>query len=179
MIRKLLSGITTISLTAFSAIAAVGSMFTYVFGAWNKTFQLMLILIVYDMLTGVIIAAKGKSPNSQNGKLSSEAGEKGFLKKVALISGVGLANLVGMLFPEDVQRALREGAVIAVIWNEAVSIIENHDILGWYVPEFLRQFIYSNKKKAEKANEQLTLSMTESPHEDPHNEEKESEEVCE
>ena len=110
-------------MTAFSAIAAVGSMFTYVFGAWNKTFQLMLILIVYDMLTGVIIAAKGKSPNSKNGKLSSEAGEKGFLKKIALISGVGLANLVGMLFPGDMQRALREGAVIAVIWNEAVSVI--------------------------------------------------------
>ena len=178
MIRKFFSELTTISMTAFSAIAAVGSMFTYVFGAWNKTFQLMLILIVYDMLTGVIIAAKGKSPNSKNGKLSSEAGEKGFLKKIALISGVGLANLVGMLFPGDMQRALREGAVIAVIWNEAVSVIENHDILGWYVPEFLRKFIYSNKKKAEEANEQLTQSITE-PHEDPTNEKEESEEVFE
>ena len=179
MIRKLLSGITTISLTAFSAITAVGSMFTYVFGAWNKTFQIMLILIVWDIITGVIIACKGKSSKSENGKLSSKAGERGVMKKVGLITGVGLANLVGMLFPPETQMALREGVVIAIIWNEAVSIMENHDVLGWWVPGFFKQFILANKKKAEEANEQLTQSITELPHEDPTNEKEESEEVFE
>ena len=179
MIRKLLSGITTISLTAFSAITAVGSMFTYVFGAWNKTFQIMLILIVWDIITGVIIACKGKSTKSENGKLSSKAGERGVMKKVGLITGVGLANLVGMLFPPETQMALREGVVIAIIWNEAVSIMENHDVLGWWVPGFFKQFILANKKKAEEANEQLTQSITELPHEDLTNEKEESEEVFE
>lgn len=153
-------------------------MFTYVFGAWNKTFQLMLILIVWDIITGVIIACKGKSSKSENGKLSSKAGEYGVMKKVMLVSAVGLANLVGMIFPHETQLALREGVVIAIIWNEAVSIMENHDVLGWWVPGFFKQFILANKKKAEEANEQLTQSVTESPHEEPYNE-KESEETSE
>ena len=101
------------------------------------------------------------------------------LKKVMLISSVGLANLVGMLFPPETQMALREGVVIAIIWNEAVSIMENHDVLGWWVPGFFKQFILANKKKAEEANEQLTQSITESPHEDPTNEKEEREEVFE
>lgn len=178
MIRKFFSELTTISMTAFAALTGLGSMFTYVFGAWNKTFQIMLILIVWDIITGVIIACKGKSSKSENGKLSSKAGEFGVLKKVMLISSVGLANLVGMLFPPETQMALREGVVIAIIWNEAVSIMENHDVLGWWVPGFFKQFILANKKKAEKANEQLTQSITE-PHEDPTNEKEESEEIFE
>lgn len=178
MLRKFFSELTTISLTAFTAITSLGSMFTYVFGAWNKTFQIMLILIVWDIITGIIIACKGKSSKSENGKLSSKAGERGVMKKVGLITGVGLANLVGMLFPPETQTALREGVVIAIIWNEAVSIMENHDVLGWWVPGFFKQFILANKKKAEEASEQLTQSTTESPHEEPYNE-KESEETSE
>lgn len=179
MIRKFFSELTTISMTAFASLAGLGSMFTYVFGAWNKTFQIMLILIVWDIITGVIIACKGKSTKSENGKLSSKAGERGVMKKVGLITGVGLANLVGMLFPPETQMALREGVVIAIIWNEAVSIMENHDVLGWWVPGFFKQFILANKKKAEEANEQLTQSITELPHEDLTNEKEESEEVFE
>ena len=179
MIRKFFSELTTISMTAFAALTGLGSMFTYVFGAWNKTFQLMLILIAWDIITGVIIACKGKSTKSENGKLSSKAGERGVMKKVGLITGVGLANLVGMLFPPETQMALREGVIIAIIWNEAVIIMENHDVLGWWVPGFFKQFILANKKKAEEANEQLTQSITESPHEDPTNEKEEREEVFE
>ena len=179
MISKFFSELTTISMTAFAALTGLGSMFTYVFGAWNKTFQIMLILIVWDIITGVIIACKGTSTKSETGKLSSKSGEFGVLKKVMLISSVGLANLVGMLFPPETQMALREGVVIAIIWNEAVSIMENHDVLGWWVPGFFKQFILANKKKAEEANEQLTQSITESPHEDPTNEKEEREEVFE
>ena len=177
MIRKWLSEITTISLTAFGAITSLGGMFTYVFGAWNKTFQLMLILIAWDIITGVIIACKGKSPNSETGKLNSKAGERGVFKKVMLVSTVGLANLVGMIFPRETQMALREGVVIAIIWNEAVSIMENHDVLGWYVPEFFKQFSLANKKKAEKANEQLTQNITEEPDSDEEDKDEEGEEV--
>lgn len=178
MLRKLFSELTTVSLSVFTAITSIGGAFTYLFGAWNKTFQIMLILIVWDTITGIIIACKGKSTKSENGKLSSKAGERGVMKKVGLITGVGLANLVGMLFPPETQMALREGVVIAIIWNEAVSIMENHDVLGWYVPGFFRRFILANKKKAEEANEQLTQNVTEAPYEEPYNE-KESEETSE
>lgn len=173
MLRKLFSELTTVSLSVFTAITSIGGAFTYLFGAWNKTFQVMLMVIFIDIVTGVIVAIKGKSSKSENGKLSSKAGERGLLKKIGLIAVVAFANIVGMLFPTEVRTALREGVVIAVIWNEAVSVLENFTILEWWVPDVLKQFVLSNKKKSDEQ------SLTETPHEEPTNEKEESEEVGE
>lgn len=140
--------LTTVSVTVLTVVGSFGGLFTYLFGAWNTTFQIMLIFMGLDLLTGTIVALKGKSPKSSDGKLSSKAGSDGLIRKGFLLAVVLMANLIGMLFPQG-QTAIREGAVLAILWNEAVSVIENLDLLGVWIPPFIKKFIQSQKKKSD------------------------------
>lgn len=164
--------LTAIGTTVYVAVATAGGVFTYLFGAWNKSIQTLLILMAIDWLTGLLLAAIHKSPKTQDGGLSSKAGFDGIVKKAGMLVVVMVANLFGALFPDAGGAVLREGTVIVLIVNEGLSIVENLKAMGVPIPNVLMNFIYALKKKK---NEPLNPSDESLSDAEAANDEKEEE----
>ena len=62
-------------------VGAVGGWLAWMFGGWDAAMLSLLIFMGVDYLTGLIVAAAGKSPKTQGGGLSSKIGWKGLAKK--------------------------------------------------------------------------------------------------
>lgn len=121
--------------------AAVCSALTYFFGGWDVALAVLITFMVFDYLTGVIIAIINK-------KLSSHIGFKGLAKKlfiiVILVVGVLLDRLINN--GEWIFRTLVAYFYIA---NEGISIIENIAVLGVPVPEKVIDILEQIKDKHE------------------------------
>ena len=119
--------------------AAVCSAFTYFFGGWDVALAVLITFMVFDYLTGVIIAIINK-------KLSSAIGFKGLAKKlfiiVILVVGVLLDRLINS--GEWIFRTLVAYFYIA---NEGISIVENIAVLGVPVPEKIIDILEQIKEK--------------------------------
>lgn len=60
----------------------VGSFIAGLFGGWDTALATLLIFMAVDYVTGLIVAAAGKSPK---GKLSSKIGWRGLAKKCVVL----------------------------------------------------------------------------------------------
>lgn len=101
---------------------------------------MLAVLMTADYLSGVIAAALGKSSKSARGRLSSEAGAKGILKKAVILLAVGLACALDWYINEG--NAMFSTAVIwFYISNEALSLIENLGRCGVPVPQKLKRML--------------------------------------
>jgi toxin secretion/phage lysis holin len=109
--------------------AAIGAIFSLLFGGLGEGFHALLALVMLDFFTG--FAAAGKQ-----GELSSAQGRRGIAHKFFIIATVALTNLIskGMGSP-----MLCNMAICAFSANEGLSILENIDRLGYgkYIPAFL------------------------------------------
>ncbi|WP_078395883.1 phage holin family protein [Shouchella patagoniensis] len=116
------------------------SIFSFWMGGWDLLIQYLVIFVVLDYVTGMLKGFKRKG-------LSSNIGWKGLLKKVAIFVVIGIAhgidillldgvpdNLAGESFP-----TLRTLVIWAYIINEIISILENIEESGAYVPNPLRK----------------------------------------
>lgn len=121
--------------------AAVCSFLTYFFGGWDVAIAVLITFMIFDYLTGVIIAIINK-------KLSSHIGFKGLAKKlfiiVILVVGVLLDRLINN--GEWIFRSLVAYFYIA---NEGISIIENIAVLGVPVPKKIIDILEQIKDKHE------------------------------
>ena len=129
--------------TMINAIfAAVCSLLTYFFGGWDVALAVLITFMVFDYLTGVIIAIINK-------KLSSHIGFKGLAKKlfiiVILVVGVLLDRLINN--GEWIFRSLVAYFYIA---NEGISIIENIAVLGVPITKKIIEILEQIKDKHEK-----------------------------
>ncbi len=69
-------------LTVITAIGAIGSFLSYLFGGWSAAMTTLAIFMAADYATGFLVAAVfKKSPKTENGTLESRAGFKGLLRK--------------------------------------------------------------------------------------------------
>jgi toxin secretion/phage lysis holin len=119
--------------------AAVGSLFTAIFGGYDLFFQVLSILIVLDIFTGYIKAIS-------LGQLSSKKAFFGGLKKLLIyfviivfaqmdrVVSSGAATTFGFANMPPVFRA---SACIYYICGEGISILENMALLGLQVPQAL------------------------------------------
>lgn len=139
--------LTAFGATVYLTVATAGGVCTYLFGAWNKSIQILLILMVLDYATGMLLGAIHKSPKTANGALSSKAGLEGIIKKAGMLVVVMIANLFGTLFMGEGDATLREAAIIALVVNEGLSIIENLKAMGVPIPNVVINFINALKKK--------------------------------
>ena len=114
---------------------------TYFFGGWDVALAVLITFMVFDYLTGVIIAIINK-------KLSSAIGFKGLAKKlfiiVILVVGVLLDRLINS--GEWIFRTLVAYFYIA---NEGISIIENIAVLGVPIPKKIIEILEQIKDKHE------------------------------
>lgn len=132
-------------LTTFSAITAGVAAF---WGGLGIPLQALLIFMALDYIAGVIVAAVfKKSKKTESGTLSSAAGFKGLIKKSAVLLAVLVAYELDMLLSTTF---VKDTVILAYIFNEAISLIENIGLMGVYVPEPLKKGIelLKNKDKA-------------------------------
>ncbi|WP_295219059.1 phage holin family protein [Ruminococcus sp.] len=121
-----------------AVFGVVGSFIAGLFGGWDASLATLLIFMGVDYITGLIVAAAGKSQKSENGHLSSLIGWKGLAKKgvslLLVLVAVRLDIMLGTSY-------IRDGVCIAFMVNELISIVENAGLLGVPMPEILTKAI--------------------------------------
>lgn len=119
-------------------LAAVCSVFGFVFGDMDGLMIALIALIVLDYISGVVAAAAEK-------KLSSEVGAKGIAKKVFMLLIVAAANVADMnLIGEG--HTLKSVTAVFYAANECISLIENAGRLGVPVPKKLLDVLEQLRK---------------------------------
>ncbi|AOR24293.1 phage holin family protein [Clostridium taeniosporum] len=110
-------------------IAAVGTWFTWLFGAWDLALEVLVLFMVLDYITGLLRGYVNK-------ELSSDIGLKGIARKavifIVLIVAVALDRLLN-----TGNWLFRTLVCYFYISNEGLSLIENCAALGAPVPEKL------------------------------------------
>lgn len=102
----------------------------------NSVFiDLLLIMIFIDIITGVLKAFS-------EGKLWSHKAITGYIKKIAYLCVVLVANTLDIIFRLD--GILVNSSVIFLIIAESTSIIENAAILGVPIPDVLKKAFRRN-----------------------------------
>jgi len=116
----------------------------FVSGYWNHldaVYQVLLVVIVFDMITGGLRAFTQK-------KLTSDIAYIGALKKGGELVLVGLAFYVQRLIP-GVDAPLAPALAGFYVYVEVLSILENAAALGVPIPQFLRDALAKlNPEKA-------------------------------
>ena len=103
--------------TICTAFGLVGSFLAALFGGWDSALATLLIFMGVDYVTGLMVAAAGKSPK---GKLSSKVGWKGIAKKCIILLLVLVAARLDVVLGTSYVRA---GVCIAFLCNEVISIL--------------------------------------------------------
>ncbi|MDU7038858.1 MAG: phage holin family protein [Lactococcus lactis] len=110
----------------------------------NKVFiYLLLIMIFIDIFTGILKAII-------NGNLWSHKAITGYVKKIAYLCVILVANTLDIIFRLD--GILINSSVLFLILTEATSIIENADAIGVPVPEMLKKGLNQNSDYKVKDN---------------------------
>lgn len=119
-------------------VAAIGTGFTWLFGAWDKALAILILFIVLDYITGLIKGYVQK-------KLSSDVGLHGIARKAVI--------LVVLIVAVALDRLLNTGSWVFrtlvcyfYIANEGLSLIENCAQLGLPVPDKLKEALAQLKE---------------------------------
>jgi toxin secretion/phage lysis holin len=117
-------------------VGSLGSLASYLFGGFDKLLIALIIFMIIDFLSGLILAIVfKKSSKTKSGRVSSEAGIKGLAKKIFILFLVALAEQLDIVLGTNL---VRDGAVIAFISMEGVSILENSTLAGLPVPRMIK-----------------------------------------
>ncbi len=127
------------------ATGTAGAVVSYLFGEIDIPMQALVLFVVVDYLMGIACAAIfKKSAKTENGGLSSAVGFKGIFKKCCILAFVLVAHWVDAVTGTEY---IRNGVCIALIANEAISILENAGLMGAPIPPILSNAIDLLKKK--------------------------------
>lgn len=124
-----------------AAAGTVGGLIAGLFGGWDSALATLLIFMGVDYVTGLMVAATGKSPK---GKLSSKVGWKGIAKKCVILLLVLVAARLDVVLGTSYVRA---GVCIAFLCNEVISILENAGLMGVPLPAALKNAVELLQKK--------------------------------
>ena len=83
-------------------VGTVGGVIAGLFGGWDTALATLLIFMAVDYVTGLIVAAAGKSPK---GKLSSKIGWRGLAEKCVVLLLVLVAAQLDVVLGMDYVRA--------------------------------------------------------------------------
>ena len=130
-----------------TGIGAVGGAISYFFGGWDTAIHTLIIFMAIDFISGLIVAGVFKnSGKTDSGTLSSLASWKGLFKKVMSLLFVAVAVRLDMLLDTTF---VRDAVIIALISNEALSILENAGLMGLNLPAPIIKAIEILNKKSE------------------------------
>lgn len=117
-------------------MGAVGGALTTAFGKFDFTLILLLVLMTTDYISGLIVAYKGKSKKTKNGKISSDVGFKGLAKKFLILIYVMIAVQLDSAIEINY---IRNMVVISYSCNEVISIAENIGLTGTALPKWIER----------------------------------------
>ena len=110
------------------------STFSQVLGGIDILLQTLIMFMAIDFASGWLCAAVFKCSNkTSTGRLSSTAGFKGLVKKVAGLMIVIVAVYLDALLGTN--NLTRNAAIAALSLNELLSIMENMGQMGIKMPE--------------------------------------------
>lgn len=120
-------------------IVTLGTLFTWIFGAWDIPLVTLVVFIFLDYLTGVIKGCANKN-------LCSNIGLRGIVKKVLILVVLLVAVMLDRLLDNGVWM-FRTLICYFYISNEGISILENCADLGVPIPDVLRKTLKQLKDK--------------------------------
>lgn len=103
---------------------------TWALGGYDDALKVLLVLVVFDIFTGMI---KGFFVDK---KFSSARLRKGFATKIGYLIVIALCNMLDMVFFAD-NPILRTASIWFYVYVEGSSALENLANLGVPVPQFL------------------------------------------
>jgi len=113
-------------------VAIAGSLASYLFGGWSSLLSILLTFVVLDYLSGVAAAAK-------EGRLRSDVGLWGIVRKVAIFAVVAVAHLVDTALGNA--HLFRDAAIFFYLANEALSVTENLGRVGVPIPPAVQRAV--------------------------------------
>ncbi len=121
-------------------LSKIKAVISFLFGSENNNIlYALMVLTVFDYITGVCVAIRSKS-------LSSSIGAKGIANKVVVFVLVSLSNIIGTYFLQA-GSALEALTILFYCSNESISILENACKIGIPIPEKLKNALEEIKVK--------------------------------
>lgn len=131
-------------------LTAVGAFGAALVGEWDGAIITLLLFMAADWITGLTVAGVfKKSPKSETGALESRVGLKGLCRKGAMLLIVIIAYRLDIM--AGLNGILRTGAIITLVCNEALSVLENVNLMGVKYPAIIDKVIRQllGKEKSE------------------------------
>ena len=125
---------------AVKALAACGGAIAGMLGGWDPLLKVLVAMMAADYLSGLLVAAMGRSPKTEYGGLSSKVGAAGLARKGLMLLVVLTAALLDNAMGAGA-HACRDAALWFYIANEGISILENVGQAGAPYPEKLKQLL--------------------------------------
>ena len=121
------------------SIAILGTVFTWLFGAWDMALIVLISFMALDYLTGLLKGWFNKT-------LSSDVASKGIAKKSLILIILIIAVLLDRLLNADTW-VFRTLVCYFYIGNEGISLIENLGELGLPIPSKVREALIQLKNE--------------------------------
>jgi len=131
---------------AIKALATVGGAIAGIFGEWSMLMTILASAMVLDYISGVLVAAFGKSLKTEGGHLDSKVGFVGLAKKALIIMIVLLATLLDKVLGTSAM-VFQTATVCYYIANEGISVVENAGLMGLPVPDVVKRALEQMKEK--------------------------------
>ena len=116
------------------------------FGERNMLLTVLVVTMTLDYLSGIIVAATGRSKKTEGGHLDSKAGFIGLAKKAFIVIVVLLATLLDKALGTDAM-VFQTACTCYYIANEGISIIENAGLMGLPVPGAVKSALEQMRTK--------------------------------
>ena len=137
---------------AVKTLATIGGAIAGIFGEWSMLMTVLATAMVLDYISGVLVAAFGKSLKTEGGHLDSKVGFVGLAKKALIIMIVLLATLLDKALGTNAM-VFQTATVCYYIANEGISVVENAGLMGLPVPDVVKRALEQMKEKKGDTNE--------------------------
>lgn len=135
------------------ALAAAAGAVAGLFGEWNATLTILATVMALDYVSGLIVAACGRSPKTEGGRLSSKAGFAGIARKALMMLLVGLATLIDRALGSEAM-VFQTSLTFYYIANEGLSILENAALMDVGIPAKLKKALETMREREDSPNEE-------------------------
>lgn len=126
-------------------MAFLGTVFTWLFGAWDISLMILVTVMALDYITGL-------TRGYLNKQLSSEYGFRGLIKKLTIFYVLILAVLIDRLVSGN-SWVFRTLVCFWYTANEGMSVLENAAAIGLPIPEKLVEALVQLKQGNRKYKE--------------------------
>lgn len=130
--------------------AAVGGGIAGAFGGWDTLLAVLTGMMAADYISGLAVAAMGRSLKTEYGGLSSKVGAMGLAKKGLMLLCVLVAAMLDRAMGAD-HAVCRDAVCWFYVANEGLSLLENLSLAGVPFPQKLKQLLGQRMEQADEA----------------------------